>query len=62
MKQTIEYVDGIGKVLVQQSEEGEPLFVGFVKLGDRSSYHSWVSVVGALVIVVIALKYVFHVI
>lgn len=57
MKDYVEYIDGVGKVLVQESEEGEPMFVGFVKLGNRSSYPKWVTAVGLLVIVVIVGKY-----
>jgi len=56
MKEVIETVDGVGRVLIRKSEVGEPLFVGIVKLGNPTHYHPYVFIVGTLTITLIVLK------
>ncbi len=51
MKEFIDVVDGAGRVLVRQSEAGEPLFVGVFKLGPRHHYGRYVSIAGTSIII-----------
>jgi hypothetical protein len=53
MKQFIDVVDGVGKVLVQKSEEGEPLFIGVVKLGNKYEYPYWRIALGSVAVTII---------
>lgn len=46
----VENVEKVGKVLVQKSGKGEPLLVGFVKLGKKKNYTGWAVLVGVVVI------------
>ena len=50
MKNTIEHIQGVGEVLVRKSEDGEPLFVGVVKLGKKNHYSRYATMAGTLLL------------
>jgi len=49
----IKGVKGVGDVLVQKSEKGEPLFIGMVKIGKKENHDKIVLIVGTIGIVIL---------